>query len=155
MKRRRQLLITPLVTLPLMACGEVPTTPAAEADASVVAMAGGPRLAMQGEELSALRLAAADARLRLLPAIEASEAGNGLAAALAAAEDALESGDARLLAVALESLRESVQRIAAEGDGSATADLDALLLTLDNLDLAVPTSLRAAAGDSDHRSTTH
>jgi hypothetical protein len=145
--------MAPLMTLPLAACGELPTT-AADAVA-VVAVPPAPRLALQGDELSAVRMAAADARLRLLPAIAYGDSEGGLAAALASAEDALEAGDARRLSAALESLRAAVGRLSAEGDPAVTADLDALVLTLDNLDLAVPTSLRAAAGDGDQRSSTH
>ena len=102
-------------------------------------------LAVSGEPLDALRGTVSDARVRLLPAIGDAEAQSRLGGALSRVNDALAANDADALAESLGLARTALEvEIQAVGpDSPAAADLDALALTLDGVDQALPEYMRS------------
>jgi hypothetical protein len=137
LRNRTPAVVVPLFALALGACGgEAPT--AARPPAAAVARRV--PLAMQGQQLAELRSAVSDAGSRILPALGDAADHAPLREALAAADLALATDDATILAAALHDARAAVAaELATLGpDAAAGPDLDALLLVLDGLDLAVP-----------------
>ena len=145
MKHRTSAVVPPLLALALGACAaDGPTAPA---QPPAEAAAKGPSLALQGEPLAALRTAVSDATSRILPALGEGEDHAALRAAIARADQALATDDARELAGALREARAALaaEREAMGPDAEAAPDLDALLLVLEGLDTAVPASLTGPA----------
>jgi len=144
-KHRTSSVVPPLLALALGACAA--DAPMAPAESPAEAAAKAPSLALQGEPLAALRTAVSDAASRILPALGKGADHAALRAAIARADQALATDDARELAGALREARAALaaERAAMGPDTEAAPDLDALLLVLEGLDKAVPASLAGPA----------
>jgi hypothetical protein len=129
--------VPPLVALALAACAGEPT-----ASTAALPAAHGPSLQLTSSSLAELRGAVSDASSRLLPVL-GGPAHARLRASLQATDRALASDDAAALAASLAEARAAVAADRALlGAGAAEApDLDAFLLMLDGLQVAVPESL--------------
>lgn len=141
MPHRFSPLVVPTLAMALAACAvDAPTAPGARAP-DVQAQS----LAVSGEPLDALRGTVSDAHVRLLPSIGDAQAQSRLSGALSSVSAALDANDAGALAGSLGSARTAVAaEMQALGAGSpAAADLDALSLTLDAVEQALPAELRS------------
>jgi hypothetical protein len=129
----------PLLALALAACaGESPLASTVAPPAEV----RGPSLELSGARMAEMRGAVSDAGSRLLPVL-GGPAHARLRASLQATERALASDDASALAASLAEAREAVaaDRALLGADAAEAPDLDAFLLMLDGLQVAVPQSL--------------
>jgi hypothetical protein len=128
--------VIPTLALALAACaGDAPTTSSARAP-DVQAQS----LAVSGESLDGLRGTVVDARVRLVPAIGDAQAQSRLSTVLTGVSAALDANDAGALAQSLDAARATVaaEMQALGAESPAAADLDALSLTLDAVEQALP-----------------
>jgi hypothetical protein len=128
--------VIPTLALALAACaGDAPTTSSARApDVQVQS------LAVSGGTLDALRGTVVDAHVRLLPSIGDAQAQSRLSSVLTGVSAALDANDAGALAQSLGAARTAVaaELQALGADSPAAADLDAISLTLDAVEQALP-----------------
>lgn len=136
MSHRFSPVVIPTLALALAACGgDAPTTSSARAsDAQVQS------LAVSGESLDGLRGTVVDAHVRLVPSIGDAQVQARLSTVLTGVSAALDANDAGALAQSLGAARAAVAaELQALGADSPTApDLDALSLTLDAVEQALP-----------------
>jgi hypothetical protein len=133
--------VIPTLALALAACaGDAPTTSSARAP-DVQAQS----LAVSGEPLDALRGTVSDAHVRLVPSIGDAQAQSRLSSALADVSAAMDANDAGALAQSLGAARTAVaaEFQALGAHSPAAADLDALSLTLDAVQQALPAEMRS------------
>lgn len=140
MTHRFSPVVVPTLVLALAACAvDAPTTPGASAPAGHAQS-----LAVSGQALDALRGTVSDAQVRLLPTLGDDEAQSRLGSALNGVDAALAADDAAALAKSLGAARTALAaEIQALGtDSPSAADLDALALTLDAVEHALPADMR-------------
>lgn len=141
MPHRFSPVVIPTLALALAACaGDAPTTSSARApDAPAQS------LAVSGEPLAGLRGTVVDAHVRLVPSIGDAGVQSRLSSVLTGVSAALDANDAGALAQSLGAARTAVaaELQALGADSPAAADLDALSLTLDAVEQALPAEMRS------------
>ncbi|HEU0079737.1 MAG TPA: hypothetical protein VFQ76_18910 [Longimicrobiaceae bacterium] len=134
-------MVIPTLAIALAACAvDAPTTPRARVPANLAQS-----LAVSGESLQALRGTVSDAQVRLLPALGDDQAQSRLASALNGVDAALAAEDAGALADSLGAARTvlAAEIEALGADSPVAADLDALALTLDAVEHALPADMQS------------
>ena len=115
--------VATLALLLAPACGELPSTPAADAEARAHA-APANRLVLSSEQAGALTAMMDDARVRVLPGL----GHDGLERALARVDDALARRDRAELDAAVTAALASLDEVGAQGEPAAELDLIRLAL---------------------------